>query len=62
VQDNATAHTANNFMDALADASGKWVANQELCPLLPPDLNPYDLYLWGTVREKMYVKNLHFLE
>jgi hypothetical protein len=23
VQDNATAHTANNFMDALADASGK---------------------------------------
>jgi hypothetical protein len=33
-----------------------------LWPPQPPDLNPWAIYLWGTLKEKLYVKNLLCLE
>jgi hypothetical protein len=62
MQDNATAHTANNSMVALHEVFGERVISRGLWPPRSPDLNPCDFYLWGTLKEKVYVNNQHSLE
>jgi hypothetical protein len=62
MQDNATAHTANNSMVALDEVFGERVISRGLWPPRSPDLNPCDFYLWGTLKEKVYVNNPHSLE
>jgi hypothetical protein len=61
MQNNATAHNANNFMVALDNVFGEQVISQGLWPPWSPDLNLCDFYLWGTLK-KVYVNNLHSLE
>jgi hypothetical protein len=62
MQDNATVHTANNSMVALDEVFGERVISRGLWPPRSHDLNPCDFYLWGTLKEKVYVKNPHSLE
>jgi hypothetical protein len=61
VQDNATAHIANNSMVALDNVFGERIISPGLWPPQSPDLNSCDFYLWGTLKEKVYVNNPHIL-
>jgi hypothetical protein len=58
MQDNATAHTPNSSVVALDEVYGEQVRSR-LWPLLSPDLNPCDFYLWGTLKAKVYMNSLH---
>jgi hypothetical protein len=55
MQDNATAHTADQSMLALREVFGDQVLDQ--WPLRFPDLNLCDFYLWGMLKDKVYVNN-----
>jgi hypothetical protein len=62
MQDNATAHTANNSMDAVDEVSGELVIRRGLLPPHSLDLNPCDFYMWGTLKEQLYVNNMQSSE
>jgi hypothetical protein len=62
MQDHATAHSVNNSMVALDDIFGEQVTNWRLWPPRSVDLNTSDFYLWGTLKEGMYMKNAHSLK
>jgi hypothetical protein len=47
MQESATAHAANNSMQALDEVFGVRVISQGLWPPQSPHLNPYDFYLWS---------------
>jgi hypothetical protein len=61
MQENATAPTANNSMQALDEVFGVWVISRGLWPPQSPHLNPYDFYLRGRWKN-VYVKIPHSLE
>jgi hypothetical protein len=58
VQDNATAHTSNNSMNVCF-----WSASDEsrIVACRSTDLNPCNFYIWGTLRDTVYVNNSHSL-
>lgn len=62
MQDNATAHTANNSMDAIDEIFGERVISRRLWPARSPDLNPCDFYLWGMLKDRVYVNNPRTLD
>jgi hypothetical protein len=62
MQDNATAHTANNSVVALDEVFGEQIIGCGLWPPRLPDLNTCNFYLWGSLKGKVYVNNPHFLE
>jgi hypothetical protein len=55
-------HTANNSMDALDEVFGEQVASRGMWPPWSPNLNNCDFYLWGKLKEKVYVNNPWSLE
>jgi hypothetical protein len=62
VQDNATTHTANHLMKERNQVFGDRVASRELWPPRSPGLHPCDFYLWGKLKDEMYVNNPHTLD
>jgi hypothetical protein len=52
IQDNATAHTVNNSVVAFDEVFGERVISRGLWPPQSHSLNPCDLYLWRTLKEK----------
>jgi hypothetical protein len=62
MQDNATAHTANHSMNEINQVFGDRVVSRGLWPPQSPDLNPCDFYLWGKLKDKVYVNNPHTLD
>jgi hypothetical protein len=61
MQDN-TSHTAKNSTVALDEVFGERVISRGLWPPRSPDLNSCDFYLWGTLKENVYVNNPHSSE
>jgi hypothetical protein len=66
MQDGARLHTVNVVMDFLHDTFNLYVISNRFpdhfrCGqnLLPnsPDLNPYDYFLWGFLKEKIFPQN-----
>jgi hypothetical protein len=62
MQENATAHTANNFVSVLAKVLVEQVINQGLWPACSFRLNPCIFHLWGTLKDEVYVNNPHSLQ
>jgi hypothetical protein len=62
MQGNATAHTANNSMNALAKFFDEWLLSQGLWPAHSPNLNPCNFYLWSTLKDRVYENNSHSLQ
>jgi hypothetical protein len=62
MQDNATAHTGKLSLNALNVVFGERVISRGLWPPRSSDLNPCDLHLWGTLKEKVHVNNPLSLE
>jgi hypothetical protein len=62
LQDNATAHTANYSMNEINQVFGDRVVSRGLWPPRCQDLNPCDFYLWGKLKDKVYVNNPHILD
>jgi hypothetical protein len=58
MQDIATAHTANNSTNALAQVFGERVKSQGLWPARSPDLNPCNFYQEDKLKE-VYVNDPH---
>ena len=57
-QDGATCHTANETMALLRDKSNGHVISRDGDVNWPPrscDLTPLDFFLWGYLKEKVYV-------
>lgn len=57
-QDGATAHTARVTMDLLRKIFGEQIisTNAEfVCPRHSPDLSVPDIFLWGYVKERVYI-------
>jgi hypothetical protein len=42
-------------MDALDEVFGEEVISRGLWPPRSPDFNPWDFYLWGTLKDEMYM-------
>jgi hypothetical protein len=61
MQDSATAHTANNSMNAIAEVFGEQVISPQLWSTHSPDLNPYDFYSRDILKDNVYVNNPHSL-
>jgi hypothetical protein len=61
MQNNATAHTANKFINVLAEVFGEQIISQGLWPARSPNLNPCHFHLWGMLKDKVYVNNPHSL-
>jgi hypothetical protein len=59
MQDNTTAHTANHSMNEINQVFGDCVVSRGLWPPRSPDLNLCDFYLWGKLKDKVYVNNPH---
>jgi hypothetical protein len=55
-------HIANNSVVALDEIFGERIISWGMWPPRSPDLNPCDFYLWGTLKEKVYINNPHSLE
>jgi hypothetical protein len=64
MQDNATAHTTNHSVNEINQVFGvsDCVVSRGLWPPQSPDLNPCDFYLWGKLKDKVYVNNPHTLD
>lgn len=56
-QDNATAHTSHQTTRHLLQIFGKRTITKELFPPRSPDLTPADFYLWGYLKDNVYVGN-----
>ena len=59
MQDNTTAHTAN---DSIADTESIFkdrIISHDLWPPWSPDLNSCKFYLWGKLKSKVY-KNIPY--
>lgn len=57
MQDSTTVHMANWLMLALIEVYGEKVIYQ--WPLCSLDLKPCDIYLWGILKDKVYINNMH---
>jgi hypothetical protein len=62
MQDNTTAHTANHSMNEINQVFGDRVVTTGLWPPRSPDLNPCYFYLWGKLKDKVYVNSPHTLD
>jgi hypothetical protein len=60
MQESATAHTANNSVNVLAEVLVERVIHQGMWPACLPSLNP--CVLWGTLKDKVYVNNSNSLQ
>lgn len=56
-QDGAKAHTSANTMSYLKNIFGDRLISTNLWPARSPDLTPLDYYLWGMLKNKVYVNN-----
>jgi hypothetical protein len=56
-QDSAKAHTEGNSMATTSDVFGERVVSECLWPARSPDHTPWDFYLWGSLKVKVYRKN-----
>ena len=61
-QDGATAHTANDSMNVLQSVFEDRIISRGLWPARSPDLSACDYYLWGNLKEKVYVNNPRTLQ
>jgi hypothetical protein len=52
--DSATAHTAHISIQALSDAFGDRIISSGIWPARSTDLNPYDFFLLGCLKDKVY--------
>jgi hypothetical protein len=43
-------------MNALTEGFGYRVISQGLRPVHSPDLNPCNFYLWGALKDKVYMR------
>jgi hypothetical protein len=62
MQDNATAHTASHSMNGINQVFDDRVVSRGLWPPRSPDLNSCYFFLWGRLKDKVYVKNPHTLD
>jgi hypothetical protein len=61
MQDGATAHNATYSINVLKEGFEDRLISRGLWPVRPPDLNPCDFYLWGNLKDKVYLNNPHTL-
>jgi hypothetical protein len=59
--DGATAHTAN-ITDLLQEFFGERIVGRGLSPPRSPDLTPPCFFLWGFLKERVYLNNSGSLE
>jgi hypothetical protein len=62
MQDGTMAHTADFSVAVLEEVFGERLITCGLWPPRSPDLNPCDYYLWGTLKDRVYVNNPHSLQ
>lgn len=60
MHDGAPAHTAQRVRDYLNETFNQWMGinGPILWPARSPDLNPMDFFLWGYVKNLVYVQNV----
>lgn len=56
-QDNATAHTSGKTCQHLTKIFGKRMIDKQLFPARSPDLTPADFFLWGYVKDNVFINN-----
>jgi hypothetical protein len=56
-QDSTTAHTAHMSMHALSSVFGDRIISSNNWPARSLDLKPYDFFLWGCLKDKVYSSN-----
>ncbi len=56
-QDGAPVHRHENFQQWLKSKFAYSFLNKDMWPPRSPDLNPCDYFLWGFLKDKIYVKN-----
>ena len=56
-QDSATAHTADQSLDFIAEIFENRIISRGLWPARSPDLTACDFYLWGNLKNKVYKTN-----
>lgn len=61
-QDGATAHTANTTLEFLREFYDDRVISRGLWPPRSPDLTPLDYYLFGALKNSIYVNRLHTVD
>jgi hypothetical protein len=61
-QDSATTHMAHISLKALKDAFSDRIIRYGLWLPCSPDLTPYEFYLLGSLKGKVYKTNPHTLE
>jgi hypothetical protein len=61
MQDGATAHTADYSINVLNEVFEDRLISRRLWPARSPDQNPCDFYLWGNLKDKVYLNNPHTL-
>lgn len=58
MQYDATSHTTSTALELLAQKFGYRVIYQRTDnPWAAPDLNPYDFFLWGYLKDNVYASN-----
>jgi hypothetical protein len=62
MQENVTAYTAKNTMDELGEVFFEFVIGRGRWPPRSFDSYPCGFHLWGTLKEKVHVKNWHYFE
>jgi hypothetical protein len=61
MQDGATAHTATYSIIVFNEVFEDRLISRGLWPARSPDLNPYDFYLLGNLKDEVYSSNPHTL-
>jgi hypothetical protein len=61
-QDSAASHMAHASLKSLREILGYCIFSHGLWPPHSPDLSPYDFYLWGSLKDKVYKANPYTLE
>ena len=60
--DSALAHTANFSETAVEEVYCELLMTDRLWSPKAPHLNPCNYYLWGTLKDRVYVKNPHSVQ
>jgi hypothetical protein len=55
-QDGATPHTANRVLELLRTKLGDRIISKGLWPPRSPDLTPCDYFLWGFLKDRVYIQ------
>jgi hypothetical protein len=57
-QDSATVHTARiPIYSGFVQYLGERIISSDIWPARSPDLNPYDFFFWGCLKNKVYSSN-----